>query len=60
MTQIEEQQQKIQKLREAQKIILNEHDILLTPEYEKAYFDAMNSLRILINMEINTLEKLEK
>lgn len=60
MDHVKEQNDKINKLREAKKIVLNEHDILLTEEAEQLYFNALNALNKLVNMEIDTLNEMEK
>jgi hypothetical protein len=59
-TMLEQQNEKIIRLREAKKVVLRECDILLTEEAEKLYHDAINSLNKVINMEIDELKELER
>jgi len=57
--QIKEQTNRILSLREAKKTVLNSADILQGEELDNAYYNALNALNKLINMEIDILNALE-
>lgn len=57
--QIKEQQERVLKLKNAKKTILNQWDILLTEEANAKFHKAIEGLNSVINMEIKALEELE-
>ena len=57
--QIKEQTNRILNLREAKKTVLNSSDILQGEKLNDAYYNALNALNKLINLEIDTLNELE-
>jgi hypothetical protein len=55
---MKEQNDKINQLRKAKLTVLKHYDILLIEEEENLYYNALNSLNMLINHEIEILNTL--